>query len=119
WAPAPRANSAVRSVELLSHTINSISHPSRLKRSPAARMLPSVARMSFSSLNAGTMMEIFTGLLTMDRAPAHVPGQRCRTAGQLQKQIQIPTSKLRLHNLRFEISNLRLETLETSTADGR
>ena len=38
WAPAARAISAVRSVELLSHTINSISQWRRVKVAAAAVM---------------------------------------------------------------------------------
>ena len=82
-------------------------------------MLASVARISFSSLNAGTMTEIFTGLLTMDTPAAHAPRQSDRTVGGLQKRIQIPISKLRLNNLRFEISNLRVETLTPFLHFGR
>lgn len=58
-APPARASSAVRSVELLSHTTSSTSQPSRVKPAVAARMLANVAAMSFSSLKAGTITEIF------------------------------------------------------------
>src|SRR5439155_1572933 len=58
-APAPLAISAVRSVELLSHTISSDSQPSRANPSIAAPMLESEPRSNRSSLNAGTTTEIF------------------------------------------------------------
>src|SRR6266568_1516841 len=59
-APAARAFSAVRSVELLSQTMTSLSQPSEEKASVAALILRSERAMNFSSLNAGTMIEIFT-----------------------------------------------------------
>ena len=59
-APAARAMSAVRSVELLSQTTISLSHPSEAKAARAASMLRRVSPRSFSSLNAGMTMEIFT-----------------------------------------------------------
>src|SRR6266540_5284288 len=58
-APAARAFSAVRSVELLSHTMISLSQPSKEKAPAAALILRSARAMNFSSLNAGTMTEIF------------------------------------------------------------
>ncbi len=59
-APAARAISAVRSVELLSHTINSTSQP-RDVNAPAANLIcASDAPSSRSSLKAGITMEIFT-----------------------------------------------------------
>jgi len=58
-APAARAISAVRSVELLSQTINSDAQPRRSNASMAARMVGSVSGSSRSSLNAGTTTEIF------------------------------------------------------------
>src|SRR5215471_18106489 len=61
-APSARANSAVRSVELLSHTIVSVAQPRASNASAAARTLASVAGSSFSSLNAGMTTEIFTAL---------------------------------------------------------
>src|SRR5881392_3170163 len=57
-ASAARAFSAVRSVELLSQTIISLSQPSEEKASVAALILRSERAMNFSSLNAGTMTEI-------------------------------------------------------------
>src|SRR2546427_2244121 len=59
-ASAARAFSAVRSVELLSQTMISLSQPSEEKASDAALILRSERAMNFSSLNAGTMIEIFT-----------------------------------------------------------
>src|SRR5436190_5126430 len=59
-ASAARAFSAVRSVELLSQTMISFSQPSEQKASVAALILRSERAMNFSSLNAGTMIEIFT-----------------------------------------------------------
>src|SRR5258705_379888 len=59
-ASAARAFSAVRSLELLSQTIISFSQPSEEKASVAALILRSARAMNFSSLNAGTMIEIFT-----------------------------------------------------------
>src|SRR5437762_4952455 len=59
-APAARAFSAVRSVELLSHTMISLSQPGAEKAPVAALILRSERAMNFSSLNAGTMTEIFT-----------------------------------------------------------
>src|SRR5438552_17576908 len=61
-APAPLAISAVRSVELLSHTISSDSQPRRANPSMAARMLESAPGSNRSSLNAGTTTEIFISL---------------------------------------------------------
>jgi hypothetical protein len=49
-APSARAISAVRSVELLSHTINSVSQPRSRKADAAAWMLRNEAPSSFSSL---------------------------------------------------------------------
>src|SRR6267143_6637390 len=51
--------SAVRSVELLSHTISSDFQPIRANPSMAARTLESEPGSSRSSLNAGTTTEIF------------------------------------------------------------
>src|SRR5206468_3744049 len=59
-ASAARALSAVRSLELLSQTIISLSQPSEEKARVAALILRSARAMNFSSLNAGTMIEIFT-----------------------------------------------------------
>src|SRR6267142_5805701 len=59
-APAARAISAVRSVELLSHTINSTSQLRRVKASDASWISASDAPSSRSSLKAGMTMEIFT-----------------------------------------------------------
>src|SRR6266496_3310599 len=59
-ASAARAFSAVRSVELLSQTMISLSQSSEENASVAALILRSERAMNFSSLNAGTMMEIFT-----------------------------------------------------------
>src|SRR5437016_1132519 len=61
-APRPVAISAVRSVELLSHTISSDFQPSRANPSMAARTLESEPGSSRSSLNAGTTTEIFISL---------------------------------------------------------
>src|SRR5947208_8844477 len=58
-APAARAFSAVRSVELLSQTMISLSQPNAEKVSVAAMILRKARAMYFSSLNAGTMTEIF------------------------------------------------------------
>src|SRR5881396_2451141 len=58
-APDARAFSAVRSVELLSHTMISLSQPGAEKASVAALILRSERAMNFSSLNAGTTTEIF------------------------------------------------------------
>src|SRR5437773_8246351 len=85
-APAPFAISAVRSVELLSHTISSDSQPRRAIPSMAARMLESEARSNRSSLNAGTTTEIFVSL-----APIFIPslghGLRLGRIGDLNDQI--------------------------------
>src|SRR2546425_6674613 len=59
-ASAVRAFSAVRSVELLSQTMISLCQPSEEKASVAALILRRERAMNFSSLNAGTMIEIFT-----------------------------------------------------------
>src|SRR5881397_774274 len=59
-ASAARAFSAVRSAELLLQTMISLSQPSAEKASVAALILRSERAMNFSSLNAGTMIEIFT-----------------------------------------------------------
>src|SRR2546427_7842900 len=59
-ASAARAFSAVRSVELLSQTMISLCQPSEEKASAAALILRRERAMNFSSLNAGTMIEIFT-----------------------------------------------------------
>jgi hypothetical protein len=59
-APAARAISAVRSVELLSQTINSVSQPMRVNAPAADLIRASDAPSSRSSLNAGTTIEIFT-----------------------------------------------------------
>src|SRR5215831_11966619 len=61
-APSARAISAVRSVELLSQTIVSVAQPRASNAADAARTLASVAGSSFSSLNAGMTIEIFTAL---------------------------------------------------------
>src|SRR6266581_6634231 len=58
-APAPFAISAVRSVELLSHTISSDSQPSRANPPMAARIPESEPGSNRSSLKAGTTTEIF------------------------------------------------------------
>ena len=58
-APCWQATSAVRSVELLSHTISSLSQPRSAKTACAVRMPRRAWGRSFSSLNAGTMTEIF------------------------------------------------------------
>jgi hypothetical protein len=57
-APPARANSAVPSDELLSHTIVSVSHPRAAQAVAASRRLPNVAPISFSSLYAGTTIDI-------------------------------------------------------------
>jgi hypothetical protein len=54
-----RANSAVRSVELLSHTINSVVQPRRSKARRAALTDCRVCTSSFSSLKAGITTDIF------------------------------------------------------------
>src|SRR2546427_9268087 len=59
-ASAARAFSAVRSVELLSQTMISHCQPSEEKAAVAALILRSERAMNFSSLYAGTMIEIFT-----------------------------------------------------------
>ena len=59
-APAARAISAVRSVELLSQTISSNSQPRCVKAAAAVLICASDVPSSLSSLNAGTTMEIFT-----------------------------------------------------------
>src|SRR5438552_14493435 len=58
-APAARAFSAVRSVELLSQTMISFSQPNAEKALVAAMILRSDRPMNFSSLKAGTTTEIF------------------------------------------------------------
>ena len=58
-APAACASSAVRSVELLSHTINSLAQPRCENAAVAMLIRRSVSAISFSSLKAGTMIEIF------------------------------------------------------------
>src|SRR6185312_2941343 len=58
-APAARAVFAVPSVELLSQTITSLSQPSSENAALASWMAPSERAIIFSSLNAGTTMEIF------------------------------------------------------------
>ncbi len=60
-APAARAISAVRSVELLSQTINSVSQPIFANAAAADLILASDSPSSRSSLNAGMTIEIFTG----------------------------------------------------------
>jgi hypothetical protein len=57
-APAERAISAVRSLELLSQTMISDVQPSRSKTGLAAAMLCSVPPSRASSLKAGMTMEI-------------------------------------------------------------
>src|SRR6266566_9089046 len=57
-APAARAISAVRSVELLSQTISSVSHPRCQNCALAAWTRARVSPMSRCSLKAGIMMEI-------------------------------------------------------------
>jgi hypothetical protein len=59
-------------VELLSQTMISVSQPRRAKLRAASCMLRNEAAMSFSSLNAGTMTEIFI--------PSSLP--RSRRAGR-------------------------------------
>jgi hypothetical protein len=61
-APASRAISAVRSVELLSHTMSSDVQPRRSNASMAAWMLRSDSGSNRSSLNAGTTTEILISL---------------------------------------------------------
>src|SRR5438876_12041821 len=61
-APARFATCAVRSVELLSHTMSSDSQPTRANPSMAARLLESEPGSNRSSLNAGTTTEIFISL---------------------------------------------------------
>ena len=73
FAPPLRASSAVRSVELLSQTMVSTVQPSSPKVDDAAAMRSNVSGISFSSLNAGMMIEIFTGnLSTSQPGKAHV-----------------------------------------------
>src|SRR6478672_8435952 len=57
-APASRANSAVRSVELLSQTISSVSQLRRLNAPRFSRIVRSVCLINSSSLKAGTIIEI-------------------------------------------------------------
>src|SRR5882762_6207154 len=64
-APPASAICAVRSVELLSHTISSDRQPSRSNPSMPARMLESELGSNRSSLNAGTTTEIFISLATI------------------------------------------------------
>src|SRR5688572_30981790 len=59
-APAAAAISAVRSLELLSHTISSISQPAAANADDAALIAASDRGSRRSSLNAGTTIEIFT-----------------------------------------------------------
>lgn len=59
-APAATAISAVRSVELLSQTINSHSHPRATNPSAASVNARRFSPNSFSSLKAGTTTETFT-----------------------------------------------------------
>src|SRR5438445_11008697 len=61
-APARSAISAVRSFELLSHTISSDSQPSRANPSAAARVLEGAPGSNRCSLNAGTTTEILISL---------------------------------------------------------
>src|SRR5262245_16866688 len=78
-ASAARAFSAVRSVELLSQTMSSLSQPSDVKAAVAALIRRSDRAMNFSSLNAGTMIEIFTRAFGNARRPKSQPegsGQR-------------------------------------------
>src|SRR5208282_2382118 len=58
-APAARAISAVRSVELLSHTISSKSQPRRANTMAADFICVRDAPSNRSSLKAGTMIDIF------------------------------------------------------------
>lgn len=58
-APAVRAISAVRSVELLSHTINSVCQPVFMKTFAATLIWASDSPSRRSSLKAGMTMEIF------------------------------------------------------------
>src|SRR5256885_12935552 len=79
-APAARAFSAVRSVELLSQTMISLSQPKEEKASVAAVILRSDRAMNFSSLNAGTMTEIFI-VSSLTNARSKVKDQRsCRAS---------------------------------------
>lgn len=67
-APSARASSAVRSVELLSQTTSSHLSPDASNAAQAAALTDaSEAAMSFSSLKAGTMIEM-SGLLSTARA---------------------------------------------------
>src|SRR5437773_8811285 len=87
-APAPFAISAVRSVELLSHTISSDSQPRRAIPSMAARMLESEPGSNRSSLNAGTTTEIFISLarrFSFNSSLGH--GLRLGRIGDLNDQI--------------------------------
>ncbi len=91
-APPPRAAiSAVRSVELLSHTINSTSQPRRVNAPAAALICASDSPSNRSSLNAGMTMDILNAgnvaanvgslkLLTRDNdvKPAHIGCQLMR-----------------------------------------
>src|SRR5712691_7709667 len=80
-APAPFAISAVRSVELLSHTISSDFQPSRANPSIAARTLESEPGSSRSSLNAGTTTEIFIFLALISAYYRLRPSENGRLTG--------------------------------------
>src|SRR5205809_7543006 len=60
FASAARGFYAVRSVELLSQTMISLSQPSEEKASDDALIVGSERSINFSSLTAETMNEIFT-----------------------------------------------------------
>src|SRR5262245_54845174 len=70
-ASAERASSAVRSVELLSHTISSLAQPRNVNAARAAFTLAREEAISFSSLKAGMTMEIFTNLDWTAKWPLH------------------------------------------------
>ena len=76
-APAARPSSAVRSVELLSHTKHSQSQPRAVNADAAAFTAASAAGRSFSSLKAGRTTETrITGgarQLTCSKAQAAAP----------------------------------------------
>src|SRR5438034_6744574 len=84
-APDARAFSAVRSVELLSQTMISLSQPVAAKASVAALILRSERAMNFSSLNAGTTTEIFMmRSLTDDR-----PKVKDQSKGKTSRRIHV------------------------------
>src|ERR1700693_464492 len=75
-APWALAISPVRSEELLSQTMISYSQPTWKNAAAALRMLCNERSMSFSSLKAGTMIEIFTGLLLETRPRSQLTARR-------------------------------------------